>query len=176
VYLCNFIWIYSIRNFIQYTTVFKFIQYQNETLHAITFNHLPRHLSQLSCPRQFLGHLLLARDQNNMSFRSFSSCWNCTWALRLAFLSGSFTIDTVLCHSGFCFLLLTLLFSIEHHPVFETSLHNVKNQWSKPYLILKILPQIPNNFKQFLIILPRFNQFYFNQHLTIQSNHKHLTS
>jgi len=46
----------------------------------ITFNHLPRHINQSGRPRQFLGHLLLAADQNSRSFRSVSSCWNCTWA------------------------------------------------------------------------------------------------
>jgi len=86
--LFEFIQYTTLFKFIQYTTLFKFIQYQNaqhikkhkkkiqqiKTLQTITLNNLPRHLSQLGCPRQFLGHLFLATDQNNRFFRSVSSC------------------------------------------------------------------------------------------------------
>jgi len=48
-------------------------------LQAITlFNHLPRRLSQLGCPRQSMGHQLLVEDQNSMSSRSSSTRTNYT--------------------------------------------------------------------------------------------------
>jgi len=48
-------------------------------LQAITlFIHLPRRLFQLGCPRQFLGRLLLVKDQNSMSSRSSSAWTGCT--------------------------------------------------------------------------------------------------
>jgi hypothetical protein len=54
-------------------------QHYSRLLQAITlFNHLPRHLSQLGCPRQSLGHLLLVEDQNSMSSRSSSAWTDCT--------------------------------------------------------------------------------------------------
>jgi len=126
--VCNFIRIYSIRNFIRYATLFKFIQYQNLPKCAayqktkknkkqkknpnqdITFNHLPRHLSQLGCHQQFLGHLLLVTDQKNRFFHSVLFCWNCTRAHSPCFFVRFLHIRYCTCHDGFCFLLLTLFF------------------------------------------------------------------
>jgi len=48
-------------------------------LQVITlFNHLPRRLSQVGCPRYSLGHLLLVEDQNSMFSRSSSTSTDCT--------------------------------------------------------------------------------------------------
>jgi len=110
---------------------------------AITFNHLPRHLNQLGCPRQFLGHLLLGADQNNR-FRSASSCWNCTRAHSPCFFVRFLHIRYRAMSRWFLLSSSHPLFLIEHHSVSETYLHNA-NIRSKPTLILKILPQIPNN-------------------------------
>jgi len=45
----------------------KMFQDYSRLLQVITlFNHLLRRLSQLGCPRQSLGHLLLVEDQNSM--------------------------------------------------------------------------------------------------------------
>jgi len=101
----------SKRKFIQLQNVPKYAAY-SRLLQAITlFNHLPHHLSQLACPRQSLGHLLLVADQNSMSSRS-SSTWNgCTPAHSNHFFYRTITFDFVPCHMRFCFLLLiTLLF------------------------------------------------------------------
>jgi len=95
-------WIYSIHNFIriylintqfrfelnQYaisqrkfihdysiTKCSKIFQDYSRLLQAITlFNHLPRRLFQLGCPRESLGNLLLVENQTSMSSHS-SSDW-----------------------------------------------------------------------------------------------------
>jgi hypothetical protein len=125
--ILNFIQIYSSFNFIQNTILLNTKMYQNarhikkhkkkniqqiKTLQAITFNHLPRRLNQLGCPRQSLGHLLLVEDQNNMSFRSYSAWIDCTPAPSNFFILQNHHIRFRAMLSRFCFLLLTLLFQL----------------------------------------------------------------
>ena len=129
--VCNFIRIYSIRNFnqiyskrnfIQIYSISKFTKMRGISKNKkkqktkknpnqdITFNHLPRHLSQLGCHQQFLGHLLLVTDQKNRFFHSVLFCWNCTRAHSPCFFVRFLHIRYCTCHDGFCFLLLTLFF------------------------------------------------------------------
>ena len=131
-YLCHFIRINSIRNFILIYQIHVFIQLysiqngtkmrsktkninkkniqQIKTLQAITFNHLPYRLIQLGCPQQSLKQLLLVEGQNNMSFRSSSALTDCTPTPSNCFFYGTITFDFVTCHNRFFFLLLTLFF------------------------------------------------------------------
>jgi len=124
--------------FIQYTILFKLIQYSilfkfiqaitfkrnvkkhPNLLQAISFNHLLCRLSELGCPLQPLGHLLLIEEQNNKSFRS-SLAWNdCTPTPSNCF----FLVNH---HIRFCAMSKSILlssshtyFSTEHHLDSET--------------------------------------------------------
>jgi hypothetical protein len=96
------------------------------------FNHLPRRLSQLGCPRQSLGHLPLVEDQNSMSSRSSSTSTDCTpTPSNLSFLQNH--------HKQFRAMSWAIFLSSSHHPErypdsdSETYLHK-KNWRSKPKL------------------------------------------
>jgi len=116
-WICVFVQLYSnlfntqlyskYQNGPKYAAYKKNIQ-NNYTSQAITFNHLPRHISQLGCPRQSLGHLLLVEDQSNKSFRSSSVGMIVHRHLWIAFFNWTIAFDSMPCHSQFLFLLLTL--------------------------------------------------------------------
>ena len=159
----KFIQCITLFKFIQNATLFKFIQFQNarhiknmqqiKTLQAITFNHLLCCLSQLGCPQQPLGHLLLVEEQNNMSFRSISSCWKCTQAHSPCFFVQFLTFDYVSCHNRFCFLLLTLLFQLN----ITLNLSHICTMQISEIKTYTNPKNSTTNFKQFLTILQQFN-------------------